>query len=66
MEEKLLNLKEVLSMVKISRSALYVRMTSGTFPKPLNLNGRRVAWLESDIENWIKSLIDARKLDSHE
>lgn len=34
----------------LSRSTLYRRMQLGTFPKPVNIGGERVAWLESEIE----------------
>ena len=56
--EKLLRLKEVQKRVPYSRSSLYFKMSRGEFPKSIDLGGgRAVAWLESDIDEFITSLI---------
>ncbi|EHR41717.1 helix-turn-helix transcriptional regulator [Alishewanella jeotgali] len=44
---------EVIKRVSLCKASIYKRMKVGEFPKPINIGGRRVAWLESDIENWI-------------
>ena len=41
----------------LSRSSIYLRISEGSFPKPVSLGGRAVGWLESDIEAWIESRI---------
>ncbi len=33
---------------------------SGEFPKRIRLGGNRVAWLQSEVESWIKGKIVAR------
>lgn len=50
---RLLRLKQVKAIVPLGTSTIYRRMEAGTFPKPRSLGGNVVAWLESDIENWI-------------
>lgn len=57
MSERFLRLKEVRARVPLSRSSLYSRIKSGDFPKPINLGARAVAWLESDIDEWINGRI---------
>lgn len=52
---KLLKLPQVLGMVLLSRSQLYLLVGSGEFPAPIKLSKRAVAWLESDIHKWIES-----------
>lgn len=37
----------------ISRSELYRRLRSGTFPVPLRLGVRRVVWRLSDVQRWM-------------
>lgn len=43
----------------LSRSTLYLRMKDGKFPKPVNLGGRAVGWLEHSVERWIMSRTEA-------
>lgn len=44
---------EVMGIVKVSRSTIYLWMSLGTFPKPLKLGARAVGWLASDIFEWL-------------
>lgn len=37
----------------LPRSTIYDRMKKGSFPKPINLGKRTVAWLSTDIDAWI-------------
>lgn len=64
--DKLLKLKEVIAIVKCSRSLIYLAMNEGTFPKPIKLMKRSVVWLESDINNWINQRIAASKGEKYE
>lgn len=60
MSEKTQNLKrlpDVLNRVGYSRSTIYQLITQGKFPKPINLGARAVAWLESDIDEWIAARV---------
>ena len=36
------------------RSTLYLRISQGTFPKPVCLGGRAVGWLEAEIQEWLQ------------
>jgi prophage regulatory protein len=54
---RLIRLKEVLRLTGLSRSTIYNRMGKGHFPKPVKLGERMVAWVESEIEDWIEELI---------
>jgi len=64
---KLLTLAQVIEKTTIGRSRIYSLMTDGKFPMPIKTGDRRVAWLESDVDQWI---IDAfqnqlgRKIES--
>lgn len=41
----------------LSKSELYRRIKLGTFPKPLKLGARAVAWPAASIESWVADLI---------
>lgn len=56
--ERFLRLTEVQNRVPFSRSTIYLKVSRGEFPQPHNLGARAVAWLESDIDEWIASRID--------
>lgn len=59
MNAKLLAIDKVCRRTSLCKSAIYNRIKVGTFPRPKKLAGiRRVAWLESDINDWINSQID--------
>jgi 6,7-dimethyl-8-ribityllumazine synthase len=36
---------------------IYLKIKRGEFPQPINLGARAVAWLESEIDTFIASLI---------
>ena len=57
---RLLRRKEVENRTGKSRSAIYDDIKKGTFPAPVPIGGKSVAWLESDIEEWIAGRIAAR------
>lgn len=54
--KRLLRLPSVLEKVALSRTELHRKITAGTFPKPLKLGARSVAWTESSIDDWISAL----------
>lgn len=41
----------------LSKSEIYRRIKLGTFPAPLKLGARAVAWPAAAIETWVKALI---------
>jgi len=59
---KFLRIKSVLERTKLSRSYIYQLSKEGVFPKSVNLvpGGTSVAWVESEVEEWIGSRIAAR------
>ena len=44
----------------LSRSTIYLFIQDGTFPRPVRIGGRAVAWLESDIDAWIEARLADR------
>ena len=58
---KFLRLPEVLSRTGYRRSNIYLLMSLGRFPKSIPLGGRAVAWLESEVDEWMESRIRQRE-----
>jgi prophage regulatory protein len=59
----ILRRKQVQVRTGLSRSTIYKKVTEGTFPKPVKLGAgaRAVGWVESEIDGWIKSQIEASR-----
>ena len=51
---RLLRLPAVLERTGLGRSALYALMKAGEFPRPLRIGARAVAWLEDEVDEWIR------------
>jgi prophage regulatory protein len=51
--DRMLRRREVEQITARSRSAIYEGMANGTFPKPVKIGARAVAWPESVIRQWI-------------
>lgn len=51
--DRMLRRKEVEAITGRSRSAIYDGIAAGTFPKPVKIGARAVAWPESVIRDWI-------------
>ncbi len=55
MSNRLLRFPAVSERVGLRRSAIYLGIKAGTFPAPVSIGKRAVAWRESDIQAWIES-----------
>ena len=62
MTDTILRLGAVRSRTGLSRSTIYLRIAEGTFPKQINLGGRSVGWLSSELETWLAEQIERRDL----
>ncbi|WP_052074516.1 helix-turn-helix transcriptional regulator [Shewanella mangrovi] len=56
---RLIRMNEVTQRIGLCKASVYNRINSGDFPKPVSIGGGRVAWLESDIDQWIESRLSA-------
>jgi prophage regulatory protein len=57
---RLIRLKEVMHCSGLGRSTVYKYVAEGTFPKPVPLGGRAVAWIQTEVELWIEEKIEKR------
>ena len=59
MAEVLLRLPTVAARTGLPRSTIYAKIKEGDFPAPIPLGKRSVAWIESQVDEWIQSRIAA-------
>ena len=55
---RMLRLPAVLARTGLSRSTIYLRISEGSFPKPISLGGRAVGWIEAEINAWLNRQIE--------
>jgi prophage regulatory protein len=55
--DRFLRLPAVKAATGRSRSAIYRAMEAGEFPQKISLGANCVAWLESEIQAWMKARI---------
>jgi prophage regulatory protein len=57
---KLIRLPIVEERTCLKKSSIYAGGKAGTFPLPVRLSARAVAWRESDIDLWIAERLTTR------
>ncbi|NCG52458.1 helix-turn-helix transcriptional regulator [Serratia fonticola] len=58
--ERFLRLPEVIHQCGLSRSTIYQLIKDDAFPTQVNLGGKNVAWLQSEITAWMTDRIAER------
>ena len=56
----MLKLREVQKITGLSRSSIYAYIDKGIFPAQVKLGERCVAWVDSEVEEWVLSKVLAR------
>jgi len=57
---RLIKLKEVMAKTSLGHSSIYKFISEGTFPKQVSLGAKSVAWVESEVDDWIMERIGKR------
>lgn len=55
-ESRLLRLPAVLKLTGLKKSSIYAKAKNGTFPKPVKIGSRAVAWRSDELVKWIDDL----------
>lgn len=61
MGDRFISVSEVLDRICLSKTHLYRKINSGQFPRPVPLGPQKVAFLESEIEDWMAARLSARQ-----
>ncbi len=59
---KLIKIKDVSVLTSLARATIYKYIKEGVFPKQINLGVNCVAWLESEVLDWIEEKVAQRDL----
>ncbi|EBE6033171.1 AlpA family phage regulatory protein [Salmonella enterica subsp. enterica] len=52
--QKLIRFPKVIEMTGRSRTRIYADIKSETFPKPIRIGPRSIAWVEQEIIDWLE------------
>ena len=58
--KKIIKLRAVIELTGLSRSTIYDYMSRDMFPKQIRLGENSVAWLESEVVEWLDEKIKQR------
>ena len=60
MIKKMYRLPEVMDMTGLSRSSIYLRISTNEFPKPVKIGRRAIGWPEDSIIAWQTKMMEAQ------
>ncbi|OUR02599.1 DNA-binding protein [Pluralibacter gergoviae] len=61
---RLLRISEVINLTGLPKSTIYLKIKNNEFPNQISIGSRSVAWVESEVNEWIGNNIKNRKLNS--
>ncbi|KHE13817.1 AlpA family transcriptional regulator [Aeromonas hydrophila] len=59
-ELRFIRIREAIKKTGLSKSSIYDLMAQGLFPQTVRLSGRSVAFIEAEIDDWMKKRIASR------
>lgn len=59
-EVRLIRLTLVLAKTGLSKTTTYRLIDKGEFPRPVSIGARAIAFVESEVDQWIESKISQR------
>ena len=60
MIKKMYRLPELMNMTGLSRSSIYLRVSTDEFPKPVKIGRRAIGWPEDSIIAWQAKMMEAQ------
>lgn len=60
-KEKLIRLPEVIKRTGISKTTIYELINEKRFPSQVKIGARAIAFIESEIDEWIYKLINSSR-----
>lgn len=57
---RFIKLDEVMHCTGLGRSSIYKYMSSGEFPRSISLGDRALAWVESEVHDWMNEKLAMR------
>ncbi len=58
MIKRIYRLPDVMNLTGLSRSSIYLRVSTNEFPKPIKIGRRAVGWTEDSIITWQSNIME--------
>jgi len=55
-----LAVRDVVRRTTLSRAQIYRMVSQGTFPNPVAISPGRRVWIDADVNEWMKRIVDER------
>lgn len=62
--KRIYRLPDVMNLTGLSRSSIYLRVSTNEFPKPIKIGRRAVGWTEDSIIAWQSTIKEANNESS--
>lgn len=62
----MLRLPQVTAMTGLPQSSVYALIARNEFPKPVALSVNRVAWIEAEVQGWLRARVDKARHQTSE
>jgi prophage regulatory protein len=62
--KRIYRLPDVMNLTGLSRSSIYLRVSTNEFPKPIKIGRRAVGWTEDSIITWQSTIMEANNESS--
>ena len=60
LNNRLLRITDVINLTGLPKSTIYLKVKNNQFPSQVKIGSRSVAWVENEIQEWIKNNIQRR------
>ncbi|ELQ6046423.1 MULTISPECIES: helix-turn-helix transcriptional regulator [Enterobacteriaceae] len=60
LNNRLLRIADVINLTGLPKSTIYLKVKNNQFPSQVKIGSRAVAWVENEIQEWIKNNIQRR------
>ena len=52
--DSMVSMGELINRLGLSRSTIYKMVEDGTFPAPIKIGARRIAWKVASVDDWLE------------
>lgn len=64
MAEQMLTLRDVVSRTTFSKTHIYRLINAGEFPRPVKIGPHRVAFVEREVDAWVRNRVQGREANA--
>lgn len=59
---RFIRMRDVVNKTGLSQASIYRRMNEGQFPSSISIGANRVAWVEHEVDEWMRQQIEQSRV----